>query len=112
MDIDFLQDQNIEPPGNKLGHLGPSKALAGDDDDVGQRDLDQDVDLDDHDHDDGSHLGRNRGSVALHLGSSHLAVNSFFSTSNLWMLPHCRKVVVMVMVMVVMITVRITFMMT
>ena len=78
--------------------------LAGDDDDAGQRYLDQDVDLDDHDNDDGGHsdrhLGTNWGSVALHLGSSHLAVNSFFSTSNLWMLPHCREVVVMIMVIV------------
>ena len=50
--------------------------------------------------------------MALHLGSSHLAVNSFFSTSNLWMLPHFRKVVVMIMVLVIMITFRMTFMMT
>ena len=78
------------------------------DDDGGQRDLDKDVDLDDHDHGDGGHLGTNWGSVALHLGSSHLAVNSFFSTSNLWMLPHCRKVVVMIMVVMVVMVVTIT----
>ena len=94
----------------KLGLCGSAPRtfpLAGDDDDVGQRDLDQEVDLDDYDHDDVGHLGTNWGSVALHLGSSHLAMNSFLSTSNLWMLPHCREVVVMIMVRVVMIMGRV-----